>query len=152
MDKIALNDVIDGIDMQSDDVTAYLDCETGAVVTIGDEIAGLSERDEQDEWRDWERELIDVVREVEKGSKRYVQLPSESDVDEWDMMRRFCDAVGDDQTKELLLRAIQGRGAFRRFKDELGRSSLLDKWYDFKRNALRDQAIEWCTENDIPFE
>ena len=152
MDKVALNDVIDGIDMQNDDVTAYLDRDTGEVVTIGDEIASLSERDEQDKWRDRERELIEVVREVDNGSKRYVQLPDESDVDEWDIMRRFCDTVTDNPTRELLLREIHGRGAFRRFKDELGRSSLLDKWFDFKRNALRDEAIEWCTENDIPFE
>ena len=50
-----------------------------------------------------------------------------------------------------MLLQIHGRGAFRRFKDELDRSGLLDRWYEFKRNALREQAIEWCTENDIPF-
>jgi Uncharacterised protein family (UPF0158) len=64
---------------------------------------------------------------------------------------RFSNTVVDDQVKELLLRQIRGRGAFRRFKDELDRSGLLDRWYEFKRNALREQAIEWCTENDIPF-
>jgi hypothetical protein len=150
--RIVLDDLIDGIDMQNDDVTAYLDCDTGKVMTIGDEIASLSERDEPDEWADWERELIEVLREVEKGSKRYVQLPSTWDVYEWDIMRRFSNTVGDHRVKELLLLQIHGRGAFRRFKDELDRSGLLDRWYEFKRNALREQAIEWCTENDIPFQ
>ena len=145
---IALDDLIDGIDMQSDDVTAYLDRDTGEVMTVGDEIASLSE---QGEWREWERELIEVLRQVEKGSTRYLQLPSKLDTHEWEIMRRFCDTVGDDQIKELLLQAIHGRGAFRRFKDEVGRSGLLNPWFDFKRNALREQAIEWCQDNDIPF-
>jgi hypothetical protein len=52
------------------------ECDTGTVVTIGAEIASLSERNERDEWGDWERELIQILREVEKGSKRYVQLPN----------------------------------------------------------------------------
>jgi len=148
---VALDDLIDGLDLQDDDVRAYLDCDEGVVVSIGDEIVSLSERNEPSEWRDWERELIEVLREVEKGSKRFVQLPYKSDVNEWDIMRRFCDTVGDDRVKELLLQAIHGRGAFRRFKDELDRSGLLDRWFDYKRSALRDQAIEWCTENDIRF-
>lgn len=110
--RVALEDVIDGLDMQTDDVTAYLDRDTGTVVMVGDEIAYLSERDERDTLADWERELVAVRREVEQGSKRYVQLPDREDVHEWDIVRRFCDSVGDDQVKELLLRAIQGRGAF----------------------------------------
>jgi hypothetical protein len=150
--RALLDDLIDGIDMQSSDVTAYFDCETGEVVAIGDEIVSLSERDETAEWRDWERELIEVQREVEKGSKRYLQLPSTWDVHEWDMMRRFSETVGDDRLKEQLLQQIHARGAFRRFKDQLNRTGLLQRWFAFKRDVLREHAIAWCRENDIPFE
>ena len=80
-----------------------------------------------------------------------MQLPSKWDVHEWELMRSFCDTVEDERMKGFLLRSIHGRGAFRRFKDELDRSGQLDRWFDFKRNALRNQAIEWCTENNIPF-
>jgi hypothetical protein len=66
--RISLDDLIDGMEMQSEDVTAYLDCDKGEVVTINDEIAAFSQRSEPDDWKDWERELIGVVREVEKGS------------------------------------------------------------------------------------
>ena len=59
--------------------------------------------------------------------------------------------IGDDQLKEIVLRHIPARGAFRRFKDELDRNGLLAQWFDFKRNALREQAVEWCTENHIMF-
>ena len=148
---IALDDLIDGLDMLNDDMTAYLDRCTNAVVTIDREIVILSERDEPDEWADWQREMIEVVREVEKGSERYVQLPSQRDVHEWDIMRRFCDNVEDERLRQLLLHTIHGRGAFRRFKSELDREGLLDRWFDFKRNDLREKVIAWCLENDIPY-
>jgi hypothetical protein len=67
-------------------------------------------------------------------------------------MRQFCETVTDDRVRALLLQAIHGRGAFRRFKDDLDRRGLLQRWFDFKRNALRELAIEWCEGNDIPFE
>ena len=148
---VALDDLIDGLDMQTDDMKAYLDCDEGAIVSISDEIVSLSESNEPSERHDWERELIEVLREVEKGSKRFVQLPEKWDVNEWDIMRRFCDTVEDDRVKQHLLQAIHGRGAFRRFKDELDRSGVLDRWFDFKRSALREKAIEWCRENNIRF-
>jgi hypothetical protein len=118
-------------------------------VFIDDEIASLSENDEPDAWHDWERELIEVLREAEEGSKRYVQLPSKWDVHEWEIMSRFCDIVEDERLRQLLVNAIRGRGAFRRFKDELERNSLLDRWFDFKRDVLRELAIAWCIENDV---
>ena len=145
---ISLDNLIDGIEMQSEDVTGYLDGDTGAVVLIGEEIASQSKRDAPDEWSDWETELIEVVRAVDEGSKRYVQLPRTND---WQIMRGFCDSVEGDTVREPLLQAIHGRSAFRRFKDELRRNGMLEPWFAFKRNALREVAIEWCTENEIVF-
>jgi hypothetical protein len=148
--RVKLDDVINGLDLQDDYVTAYLDRNTGAVVPIDENMVPFSGRDEPDELADWERELIEIPREYESGSKRYVKLPSKWDIHEWEIMRRFCDTVEDERVRELLLRAIHGRGAFRRFRNELDRD-LLDRWFDFKRSALREQAIAWCIANEIPF-
>ena len=120
----------------------------------GENLCRLTQRSERDEpaaWRDWEGELIEIHRCIEEGSIRYLQLPSIWEVHEWEIMRRFSDALENEQPKELLLRQLHGRGAFRRFKEQLDRSGLLDRWFDFKRNALREHAVEWCKENDIPF-
>lgn len=152
MNVIKLDKIIDGLGMQNDEIDAYLDRDTGEVEMIHDEIRSLSKSDERDEWPDWQRELIVVFREIEKGAERYVQLPSQRDVHEWDIMRRFCETVNDERKREMLLRAIHGRGAFRHFKDELSRSALLDGWFKFERDALREHAIEWCEDNDIAFE
>jgi hypothetical protein len=150
--RISLDDLIDGIELQNEDITAYLDCESGEVVAISAEMAAFSDRNQLRESNDLERELSQIVREIGNGSKRYVQLPTKWEVHEWDLMRNFSNEIEDVQVRELLLRQIHSRGAFRRFKDELERHGLLGRWFDFKRNALREYAVEWCTENEIPFD
>jgi hypothetical protein len=72
-------------------------------------------------------------------------------VNEWGIMRRFCETVAEEAVRELLLRAIRGPGAFRRFRGELDRRGLLQRWFEFKRDALRAHVVAWCTENDIAF-
>ena len=82
---------------------------------------------------------------------RWIAAPSQRDIDEYDMMTRFADAVTDLRAKELLCVALEGRGAFRRFKDTLHRVGKAEEWYAFKREAYIDLAREWCDDNDIPY-
>jgi hypothetical protein len=49
------------------------------------------------------------------------------------------------------LRAIQGRGAFRYFKDMVDRYGLRDEWFEFKERALKEIAREALEEAGIPF-
>ena len=48
-------------------------------------------------------------------------------------MTDFADAISDERTGRRLRQAIQGKGAFRRFKDELHEKypDLLQAWYTF---------------------
>jgi hypothetical protein len=55
------------------------------------------------------------------------------------------------RARSELLRAIQGRGAFRRFKDLAGRLGLLEAWYEHQRKQLEVIAIDWCRENGISY-
>jgi hypothetical protein len=49
-------------------------------------------------------------------------------------MADFADAITDERARRRLARAIQGKGAFRRFKDELHEEypDLLPAWYAFR--------------------
>jgi hypothetical protein len=60
--RVALDDVIDGLEMHSDEAAAYPDCDTGTVVAINDDIASLAERDESDERADREHGRNTVSR------------------------------------------------------------------------------------------
>jgi aminoglycoside 6'-N-acetyltransferase I len=52
----------------------------------------------------------------------------------------------------VLAVALQGRGAFRRFKDTLQRVGLIEDWYAFKHNAFVKLARDWCEENELLYD
>ena len=82
----------------------------------------------------------------------WIAAPSPHDIDEYNIMVRFTETVTNPRINELLCVALEGRGAFRRFKDTLHRVGLVDEWFAFKRDAYIDIARVWCEENGIPYE
>lgn len=47
--------------------------------------------------------------------------------------------------------AIQGRGAFRRFKDMIIHMGIEHQWYDFQAEYYRKLAIEWCRDHELEY-
>jgi len=82
----------------------------------------------------------------------WIAAPRQSDIDEYEIMTDFAETVTDRCANELLCVALDGKGAFSRFRDTLHRVGLTDEWYAFKHNAYIDLARDWCEENDIPYE
>ena len=66
-------------------------------------------------------------------------------------MADFADAITDERAGRRLARAIQGKGAFRRFKDELHREhpGLLSAWYAFRDARAMRRAVEWLADNSL---
>jgi predicted nucleotidyltransferase len=59
-------------------------------------------------------------------------------------MEDFIGQVRDPRTRDLLERAIAGRGAFRRFKDALYElPDLRQAWFTFHDVRMRRRAVEW---------
>ena len=59
-------------------------------------------------------------------------------------MEMFIDRLDDVRVADRLGRSIQGRGAFRRFKDVLaGAPELLEGWYGFSDDRRRGRARAW---------
>ena len=81
----------------------------------------------------------------------WIAAPSQQDINEYKIMTDFADSVTDPRVNDLLSVALEGKGAFRRFKDTLQRVGLTDEWYAYKHDAYIDIAREWCEENDIPY-
>ena len=49
----------------------------------------------------------------------------------------------------VILSALNGKGAFRRFKDTATRLNVEEKWYEYKDEALIKIASDWCKDNSI---
>ncbi len=66
-------------------------------------------------------------------------------------MADFADGISDDQGRRRLARAIQGKGAFRRFKDELHEEhpGLLQAWYAFRDARATRRALQWLADNSL---
>ena len=64
-------------------------------------------------------------------------------------MADFADGITDERAGRRLARAIQGKGAFRRFKDELHEEhpGLLPAWYAFRDTRARRRAVQWLADN-----
>jgi hypothetical protein len=59
----------------------------------------------------------------------------------------FVDTIDDDDRVDRLGIALQGRGAFRRFKDVLARwPDELDRWYEFSNDRQRGRARTWLAD------
>ena len=66
-------------------------------------------------------------------------------------MADFADGISDERAGRRFARAIRGKGAFRRFKDELHEEypDLLPAWYAFRDARAQRRAVEWLVDNDI---
>jgi hypothetical protein len=149
---------------------AYLDLESGEVIYVTGETYRLLEQlyeeiyDEErgertmpldaylaqrDDIRDWQKEcLLDAAR-VEAASGDILPIDPEPYADYHDM-ERFITTVDDPQLQDRLWRAIQGRGAFRYFKDVLAdHPQVEDDWYAFKDAQIEQRMHGWLEANDI---
>ena len=46
---------------------------------------------------------------------------------------------------------IQGKGAFRSFKDYCFESNIIQDWYKYKEQKYKEIAIEWCKQNELEY-
>ena len=152
MNKIVakLSSIIDGLDSQSIDIHAYFNMKTGEVVFITDDEIRLAEEGEDffDELSEWEKENNEFIIEILYGED-YISLPSSFEVHEYGIMEEFCLSIQDDELSDKMYYSIKGKGAFRKFKNNIRKYRLEDSWYKFKEKSLREIAECWCEENNI---
>jgi Uncharacterised protein family (UPF0158) len=63
----------------------------------------------------------------------------------------FAEGISDERTGRRLGRALEGRGAFRRFKNELHEEypELVSAWHAFQDARAVRRAVEWLVDNEL---
>jgi len=151
--RVKLDEIIEGLEFQSDESSSFLDKTTGKVVLISDDEMCAAEDDEPDEDSpDWEQDLIGIAKEIVDETGNYIALPTKFDIHEYSIMEKFCLSLNDTEMRNTLYSLIKGRGAFQRFKDAIHDYGIADDWYKYRNDALKEIAIEWCQENGIEFD
>lgn len=113
---------------------SYIDCHVGVVLTIVDS------RPEDDTKR------ADI--RVHRG--RFVHLDPASSREQYRWMERFVASVEDPSLKERLILAIDGKGAFRRFKDVLLSYPVeRDRWFTYRATLLHIYINGWLESKEL---
>jgi hypothetical protein len=149
---VKLKDIIDEMEIQSDFHSCYLNKKTGEIVMVTDEHLSAAE-DEEDisHYSDWEQDAIQVAIDVLESEEDYILLPSQFDIHEYEIIEEFCISLDDEKLKDKMYRSIKGSGAFRRFKDNIFKYGIEQNWFQYRREAFKRKAIDWCEENNIPY-
>lgn len=95
----------------------------------------------------WDGEDVEDDFEPPEGFRRVEPIDSRESYGD---LEDFTARVRDPRARELLERAIGGRGAFRRFKDtlqELG--DLRAAWFAFHDARMERRAIEWLRDEGL---
>jgi hypothetical protein len=150
--KVKLKDIIEEMEIQFEESRSLLNINTGKIVLVTSEDLRAAEDEKPfDHLSEWEQENRMIAMDVVENFENYIELPTKYEVNEYEIMEFFCLTVSDQRRQESLLRAIKGKGAFRRFKDKIIDFEIEDQWYSYRDEYFKQIAIEWCQEHKINF-
>lgn len=89
--------------------------------------------------------------EIDELFEKSIILPTQYEIDEYQIMADFIEIIENEKIKEKLQNIIQGKGAFRRFKDYCFQVNIIQDWYRFKEKKYKEIAIEWCKQNGLKY-
>ncbi|HWI64048.1 MAG TPA: UPF0158 family protein [Symbiobacteriaceae bacterium] len=109
----------------------FLDTKTGEVI-MSDELP-----DEEGEDEEPPDALSDESDEAEDDFDRYIRIDQIPSWMEYQDMADFADGVPDERLRALLEVALDGKGAFRRFKNVLADyPDVREKWFQFRNQRM----------------
>lgn len=102
----------------------------------------------------WPQVAIEYAEEVGQfdedeleDDERWLWVECEGSHAAYADMEQFIEGIEDPDRADRMAIAIQGRGAFRRFKDVLSRwPELADQWYAFEEDSQRGRARAWLAD------
>jgi hypothetical protein len=123
----------------------FLDLATGEVVVIPAELLEQDCLEEEPAGLPaWEQALLPVVRAIQEGGERYARVPQMPSYEIYNLMVEFAETVTDHRLRRLLAVALDGKGAFGRFKRVLADyPAERERWYRMKQAALNERVKEW---------
>lgn len=122
--QVDLQDLVRALEDQSNFHSWWLDPRSGAIEL-------------------WSEDVLDeqVDHPADRGAVAIEPIESREG---WVDMADFIEQTGDARARDLLAHAIEGRGAFRRFKDTLLEfPELREAWSEFHRIRMERRAIDW---------
>src|SRR5258705_1424733 len=122
------------VERNSPDTDSYLDLTTGRVLTIttGDPEAAINRQS------------------VSENIRNFLRIEPASSREQYRWMERFVGSVADEPLRERLIISIDGKGAFRRFKDVLlAYPAERERWFSYRADLLHWHIQQWLEQHEI---
>lgn len=122
------------VERNSPDTDSYLDLTTGRVLTIttGDPEAAINRQN------------------VSENIRNFLRIEPASSREQYRWMERFVGSVADEALRERLIISIDGKGAFRRFKDVLlAYPAERERWFSYRADLLHWHIHNWLEQHEI---
>ena len=135
---VDLGELCEAMDNSSYENQYYLDLKTGEILFIS-------------EYMD-DEEIGKLKDQIEEEFERYEPIPKTESHEGYRDMQDFITTVKDEHLVELLEVAINGKGAFRRFKDVLlNYPQERERWFKFRDDRMEERVLEWLESIDVSF-
>src|SRR5262245_54039706 len=116
------------------DTESFLDSRTGEVITIVDSGPDTGE----------------LRARVTAGGYAFILVEPASSREQYKWMERFVAGVTDEALRERLVIAIDGKGAFRRFKDVLlNYPTERERWFSYRAELLHWAMHKWLEKEQL---
>ncbi len=151
-------------DVVRDTFDYFLDIETGEVLAFSEEILSevksrlydsdyddieddieYIEFDEEPELPEWMEDEVELALDILLDEdERYIRIPERTSSSAYKSMVEFIETIEDPILREDLSATLDGRGAFRKFKDVLiDYPKERKRWHGYNAKSMKREIIEW---------
>lgn len=122
------------VERNAPDTESFLDTRTGEVVTLMESAPGVAE----------------LRSRVMAGGDAFLRVEPASSREQYKWMERFVAGVTEPLLRERLIISIDGKGAFRRFKDALLNYPVeRERWFTYRGELLHWHIQEWFKRDEL---
>jgi hypothetical protein len=122
------------VERNAPDTESFLDRSNGQVITVvaGDPEAPLRKR------------------QIAENIHNFVRVEPASSREQYRWMERFVSSVAEPALRERLIISIDGKGAFRRFKDVLlAYPAERERWFSYRADLLHWHIHNWLKDSEV---
>ena len=122
------------VERNAPDTDSFLDLTTGKVVTI---VAG-------------DPEAAHNRQQVSANIQSFLRVEPAASREQYRWMEKFVGSVSEEPLRERLIISIDGKGAFRRFKDVLlAYPAERERWFSYRAELLHWHIQNWLAEHGV---
>jgi hypothetical protein len=127
-------DLETAFERNSPETESFLDTRSGEVVTVTEGAIDYTEQ----------------RAKVQTGGEAFVRIEPAASREQYKWMERFVAGVTDEALRERLVIAIDGKGAFRRFKDVLlNYPTERERWFSYRAELLHWAIQKWMEKEQL---